>query len=137
MPARAGSPFWRACGGDQDRGAGAAHLDAVDRSGDTTLPSHRGPPAGTPSEAEKSAALEARAARHRLTQGQVQALIAVGVPAAEYLQHIERPWGMDDTALARRLARARRWSPTAIAVFLRRPEALVRAALRPQVRARG
>jgi len=101
------------------------------------MPSHRGPPAGTPSEAEKSAALEARAARHPLTHEQAQALIAVGVPAAEYLQHIERPWGMDDTALARRLARARGWSPAAIAVFLRRPEALVRAALRPQGRERG
>ena len=101
------------------------------------MPAYLGPPATTPSEAEKSAALEAMADRHPLTRQQAQTVTAVGVPAAEYLQHIERPWGMDDTALARRLARARRWSPTAIAVFLRRPEALVRAALRPQVRARG
>ncbi len=96
--------------------------------------SHRGRPAGTPSEAEKSAALEAVAAKQRLTREQAQVLTAVGVTSAEYLEHINRPWGSADTALARRLARARRWSPAAIAAFLRRPEALVRAALRPQGR---
>lgn len=98
------------------------------------MPAHLGPPAGTPSEADKSAALEAVAAKHRLTREQAQALTAVGVTTAEYLEHINRPWGSADTALARRLARARRWSPAAIAAFLRRPEALVRAALRPQGR---
>lgn len=78
-----------------------------------------GPPATTPSETEKSAALEAKADRHPLTHEQAQALIAVGVPAAEYPQHTERPWGSADTALVRRLARARRWLPAAIAAFLR------------------
>jgi len=101
------------------------------------MPSHRGPPAGTPSEAEKGEALEAVAARHGLTWEQAQVLIAVGVSAGEHPRYPERPWRMDDTALARRLARTRRWSPTAIAAFLRRPEALVRAALRPQGRDRG
>ena len=94
------------------------------------MPAHLGPPAGTPSDAKKSEALEAVAVRHRLTREQAQALTAVGVPTAEYSQHIERPWGSADTALARRLARARRWSPAAIAAFLRRHEAQVREMLR-------
>lgn len=93
------------------------------------MPADRGPPAGTSSEVEKSAALEAVAARNCLTQQQAQALAAVGVSASEHRRHIERPWGNDDDAMVRRLTRVRGWSPTAIGTFLNRPEARVRASL--------
>lgn len=94
------------------------------------MPADLAPPrAGTPSEADKSKALEAVAARQRLTREQAQALTAVGVSAAEHPQQVERPWGMDDDALARRLSLVRGWSPAAIAAFVNRSEAVVRAAL--------
>jgi|GEM_PF-6666314 len=93
------------------------------------MPAQLGSPAGTSSEAEKSAALEAVGARHGLTYEQVQALTAVGVTGAGHPQHIQRPWGSDDDAMVRRLARVRGWSPAAISVFLNRPEAQVRASL--------
>ena len=93
------------------------------------MPSDLGPPASTPSEAEKSEALEALAARQRLTREQTQTLTAVGVTAADQARHSERPWGSADNATTRRLARVRGWSPAAIAAFLHRTEAQVEAAL--------
>lgn len=101
------------------------------------MPAHLGLPGDAPSDAEKSKALEAVAAQQRLTQEQIQALTAVGVTAAEHRQHSERPWRSDDDAMVQRLLRVRGWSPAAIAAFLHRPEAQVRAALRPQGRDRG
>ncbi len=91
------------------------------------MPADLGLPAGTPSETEKSEALEALAARQRLTRAQARALAAIGM--SEYPRQIERPWDSDDDVLARRLALVRGWSPAAIAAFLNRPEAVVRAAL--------
>ena len=93
------------------------------------MPAELGLPAGTPSETEKSEALEALAARQRLTREQARALAAAGMSATEYPRQIERPWDSDDDVLARRLALVRGWSPAAIAAFLNRPEAVVRAAL--------
>ena len=63
------------------------------------MPADLAPPAGTSSEAQKNAALEAVAARHGLTAEQVQALAAVGVSASEHRRHIERPRGNDDDAM--------------------------------------
>ena len=91
------------------------------------MPADLGPSPETFSAAKKNEALEAMASRCRLTPEQAQALAAVGVGG--HSRYIERPWGSDDDATARRLARVRGWSPTAIGAFLNRPEAQVRAAL--------
>ena len=56
-------------------------------------------------------------------------LAATGVAPPDHRPPPDRPWGPDDDALVRRLHRVRGWSPAAIAVFVNRPEAHVRAAL--------
>jgi len=95
-----------------------------------------GPPDAAPSEADKSAALEALAAHRPLTKEQRLTLVAVGLTSGDRPKHIDRPSDEADIVMARRLSRARGWSPAAIGAFVHRSEAQVREMLRPQVRGR-
>lgn len=89
-----------------------------------------------PSEPEKSAALDALGAHRPLSARQTQVLAMMGVSANDSARRPERLWGADDDRLLLRLAHVRHWSAGAISAFLRRPEPLVREALRHLQRAR-
>ena len=93
----------------------------------TTAPS---PDDKRPSDASKGSVLEALAAGCKLSLEQARVLAATGISTGDRgsLPH-DRPWCADDDVLAYRLHRVRGWSPAAIAVFVNRPEAMVRAAL--------
>lgn len=78
---------------------------------------------------EKCAALEAVASHRTLTIQQSRIIVKLGLNSVDKLGTIERPWGVADTAMVRRLAKARGWSVLAISAFLHRPESQVREAL--------
>lgn len=90
-----------------------------------------------PSNAARGSALEALAARRRLSADELRVLAATGIAPPDHRAPPNRPWGADDAGLVRRLHRVRGWSPAAIAVFVNRPEAQVRAALARRPSATG
>lgn len=83
-----------------------------------------------PQDAVRGSALESLAAGRRPTPEQLRVLAATGIAPPDH-RPPERPWGPIDDLVARRLSLVRGWSPAAIAIFVNRPEAQVRAALDP------